>query len=835
MGLHNLVPLVAFLFNIVLIFVVLRRDWTSFLHRIFSLFLFVLALWALGIFGMRASPDLAHAFVWEKVVIVVGPSASVLFFHFTLLLTRAKRIKGLLPAAYAVIFAFVPFSISGFVVSGMQLKPYIEPYGYAPILGPLFYPWILCIYFFLIMGAYNLLKTRKQLSAEERNRSDYITAGVGCYLLGGVTDVLPVIGIPMYPLGMIGNIIFCFLATIAILKHHLLDIHIAVRKGMAYFIMSAFVAIPYVGIIFLFTRVFGTQAIPIWVYFTLLIVLALALQPLWSQVQRRVDKWFYRERYDYLKALETFSQQTQSINDFARLGSTMVNLIAKALRSSNVCLLQPLPHSHDFTMAFSTGMNKPGTVISLKRQGAIVKWLDRSGSMLAYQDIEIIPQLQAIASKERQTLQQVRAELIVPLKSPTGQLSGVLILAKKLSEQPYTIEDKQLIYAISSQAAINLENARLYNESQQEVRERKRAEEEIRASEERYRHLFENLNDAALLADAETGQILETNQRGEVLLGMSRNEIIGMHQSALHPPDRTEEYKQRFAAHVAKGHAADYEGEVVRKDGTIIPASIRASPLTIGGRRLVLGLFHDITERKQAEEELKQSHEQLRNLSVHIESARETERTSIAREVHDELGQALTALKMDLSWLNKRLPKEQEALIKKTGEMSRLIGSTIQTVKRISTKLRPGVLDDLGLVAAIEWQVQEFQERTRIKCELTAEGEENNLGRDLATGVFRILQEALTNVARHANATRVEVSLKERAGQLVLEVRDNGKGITEKQITHPKSFGLIGMRERARSWNGSVKIHGISGKGTIITVSIPLNRKEERDDKHTSS
>jgi signal transduction histidine kinase len=245
-------------------------------------------------------------------------------------------------------------------------------------------------------------------------------------------------------------------------------------------------------------------------------------------------------------------------------------------------------------------------------------------------------------------------------------------------------------------------------------------------------------------------------------------------------------------------------------------------------------LESEVTERKRVEEELRRSHEQLRNLSAHIESATEAERTSIAREVHDELGQALTAIKMDLAWLNKRLPKGQKALIKKTGEISRLIGTTIQTVKRISTKLRPGVLDDLGLIAAIEWQVQEFQERTRIKCELTAEGEDINLDRDLATAVFRILQEALTNVARHANATRVEVSLKKGDGQLLLQVRDNGRGITEKQIAHPKSFGLIGMRERVRSWDGRVKIDGISGRGTIVTVSIPLKRKEEGNDKNTS-
>ena len=141
--------------------------------------------------------------------------------------------------------------------------------------------------------------------------------------------------------------------------------------------------------------------------------------------------------------------------------------------------------------------------------------------------------------------------------------------------------------------------------------ERKQMEEEIWASRERYRHLFENLNDAAFIADAETGQILETNWQGEVLLGMSRNEIVGIHQSTLHPPGKAEEYKQRFATHIAKGRAANYDGEVIRKDGTIIPVSIGASPLTIHGRRLILGLFHDITGRRQTEEALRVSQEAL--------------------------------------------------------------------------------------------------------------------------------------------------------------------------------------------------------------------------------
>jgi len=232
-------------------------------------------------------------------------------------------------------------------------------------------------------------------------------------------------------------------------------------------------------------------------------------------------------------------------------------------------------------------------------------------------------------------------------------------------------------------------------------------------------------------------------------------------------------------------------------------------------------------DRKRAEEELRKSREELRNLSAYLQSAREQERTSIAREVHDDLGQTLTALKMDLSWLGKRLSGDQKSLLEKTESMSKLIDATIQTVQRLSARLRPGLLDDLGLAAAIEWQAKEFENRTGTKCELTLGFDDIPLDRDLSTAIFRIFQETLTNVARHANATSVKTSLKEEPGKLVLEVTDNGKGITENQISDPKSFGLIGIRERARFFNGEVKISGIGGEGTMVRVGIPVGEGQK--------
>jgi len=223
-------------------------------------------------------------------------------------------------------------------------------------------------------------------------------------------------------------------------------------------------------------------------------------------------------------------------------------------------------------------------------------------------------------------------------------------------------------------------------------------------------------------------------------------------------------------------------------------------------------------------EGLRSSREQLRALAAYLQSARESERSVIAREIHDELGSMLTGLKIDLSWLTSRLPADQMPLLEKSRAMSKLVSNIIQSVRRISTDLRPGMLDDLGLVAAIEWQTQEFQARTGICSRFTSTLGNGKLDRELDTAVFRILQETLTNVARHANATRVDITLKEKAGGIILTVRDNGKGITQRQIFHRKSLGILGMRERALLLGGEIIIVGLPGKGTTVTVDIPIKR-----------
>jgi len=232
-------------------------------------------------------------------------------------------------------------------------------------------------------------------------------------------------------------------------------------------------------------------------------------------------------------------------------------------------------------------------------------------------------------------------------------------------------------------------------------------------------------------------------------------------------------------------------------------------------------------ERRRAEERLRESHEQLRALSVYLQYVREEERTRIAREVHDELGQSLTGLKLDLAWISGRLPRSQRLLLDKLQTMADHVDATIQSIRRIATELRPGILDDLGLVAALEWQANEFQSRTGIQCNVASTLQDTPLDSDLNTAFFRIFQETLTNIVRHANATRVDVNSTREGGMVILTVRDNGRGILAAEIKDRRSIGLLGMEERAALLGGEFEITGEPGRGTLVTVRIPLARRRQ--------
>jgi two-component system sensor histidine kinase UhpB len=329
--------------------------------------------------------------------------------------------------------------------------------------------------------------------------------------------------------------------------------------------------------------------------------------------------------------------------------------------------------------------------------------------------------------------------------------------------------------------------------------------------------IIEGMNDAVIVLDIKD-HIVDINPPVERLIGHSVSEAIGQEAGQILPFLVKEPELARGKAEVNREIILGNHDRQRTYDLCISHLDDRKGHLL--GKVIVL---RDITERKQAEEELKNSRQQLRDLTEHLEHLREQERANIAREIHDELGQALTVLKMDTFWLAKHMPKNHKEILEKTKKMSGLIDATIQSVKKISAELRPGLLDDLGLVSAIEWHAEEFQKRTGIKCELIVTISDISLGKDLSTAIFRIVQEALTNVARHAEATEVTAKLEVEDGQLVLTVKDNGIGITEDEISKAGTFGLVGIRERVHALRGEMRISGIQENGTTMTVIVPIN------------
>ena len=365
-----------------------------------------------------------------------------------------------------------------------------------------------------------------------------------------------------------------------------------------------------------------------------------------------------------------------------------------------------------------------------------------------------------------------------------------------------------------------------------DITERKRVEDALRESEGMTRRIIETSPDAVLMVNSDR-RIILVNRRAEQMFGYSGEEMLGESIDMLVP----ERYRDAHARHggdfTATPHmrmmSAGMNLAGRRKDGSTIPLEISLSPIETRDGLCVISLVRDISKRKQAEETLRRSHADLRALAARLHHVREEERARMARDVHDQLGQALTGLKMDLSLLRRHLPKDSTALQEETGSMQAACDATIEMVRNVAQELRPSVLDSHGLAAAIEWEVWQFQGRSGIACELDIKAEVAGVDSNRAITVYRILQEALTNVVRHAQATQVQIELEQTNETLVLNIQDDGRGFIEGEEPGSRSLGIVGMRERAIAWGGEVTIQSVApGKGTMVSLRMPLSQGEEQ-------
>lgn len=332
-------------------------------------------------------------------------------------------------------------------------------------------------------------------------------------------------------------------------------------------------------------------------------------------------------------------------------------------------------------------------------------------------------------------------------------------------------------------------------------------------------------NPALIIAFDKDGKTVRFNKSCESISGYNSHEVIGRSFSEL-PIVRDKIFSTD--GHLLENELIQFptyfESQWITKSGkkyTIAWSSVELENMVGNIKWIISGI--DITEQKKAEEALNKYQKQLQKLSAHLQSVREEEQARISREIHDELGQTLSTVLLDISWLEKHESKEdKKKWLKKLNSVSRNIENTIKEVQKISSDLRPTLLDNLGLAAAIEWQIKEFTKNSGIRCSVNLEDRGLEVSKEISTSVYRILQESLTNVLRHAKATEVRVNLIRQSNKLLLEIKDNGIGISNGQINNPNSLGLLGIQERVRSLKGKIDIIGFPGKGTAIKVSFPI-------------
>lgn len=359
-------------------------------------------------------------------------------------------------------------------------------------------------------------------------------------------------------------------------------------------------------------------------------------------------------------------------------------------------------------------------------------------------------------------------------------------------------------------------------------REEREAMEAIRKQERFLRELASGMGEGLLALDSDW-KLVFMNPEAERILGWRRDELHGkrMHEvvhylKADGSPFPASECPCTMVASGSSRHQVE-DDHYIRKDGTFVPVSYTVTRTSdANGERRYVVVFRDRTEQKRAEQELRESRRQLRELTAFLQRIREEERTAIARELHDELGQMLSGLRMDAEWLQRNCT-EQPKIAAKAKAMTALIDSSLRTVRRISTDLRPAVLDDLGLEAALEWLIGGFKNRSGIDCRVRLALDESRLVEDVAITVFRLVQESLTNVSRYAQAGRVAVAVAMDAERIKVEVRDDGVGFNV-DAPKPRSYGVLGMRERVIALQGNFDIDSRPGDGTCVFADIPLAR-----------
>ncbi|HEX8331448.1 MAG TPA: PAS domain S-box protein [Segetibacter sp.] len=446
-------------------------------------------------------------------------------------------------------------------------------------------------------------------------------------------------------------------------------------------------------------------------------------------------------------------------------------------------------------------------------------------------DLDFIKVNQAAISEYGYTKEEFLSMNLMQIKLPEDHPSLHDVISNPDGSPGYTritrhvLKNGEIIYSKVHSTTFNLDSQEVVLVVSKNITSEILAQKDLIENEQQLSLIFDSTKDAMWLLNVEdqNNYRVETyNKAYETITGIEKQKAVGMLVQDVLPPENFDKIRSKYKQVIETGAVLTYYMTMSFPTGEVT-AEVTLTPIKDHKGKVVrvLGTGVDVSQQQKARKELIKMNLELRQLASHLQNVREEERTHIAREIHDELGQQLTGLKMDLAWLKKKISCDEDGVAVRINSALQLVDGTINTVRKIASELRPSIIDDLGITEALDWHCQEFTKRTAINVQFVASVNEMKLPGEIPIAVFRIVQEALTNVARHSNATEVICTLKEINNELLLSVFDNGKGFS---LTHQerKTLGLLGMRERVAILNGEYTIRSEPGEGTTISVKIPL-------------
>lgn len=855
-------PLVAAGFFLVLVAAVLTRGHRGTAYRVFACCLLSAAAWSFLIFKMRTSPDLETALFWEKGVLIAIDATVVFFFHFTLIYTNERK-KRLIALAYIFLTAIIVLSFSNLLLHGMQLKSY----GYAPIPSNFFlFPCLFGIYFFSIFSLRYLIKASKNSFAyKEQQRFLCIIIGLVISLIGGIFDLLPVLGLPLYPGSIIGNLIFCSLTTIAILKYHMFDVRVAIRKSTTFFLVSALIAVPYAGILVGLSAVLGD--ISLWIYLLLLIVIAAAVQPLWRKTQDWVERRFFRDRYEYIKRLQEFSEEATGISEIERLAKPLLETLSRAMETDKAYLFLLSP-TGDFVQHWGNDANDlhyPSTPF-LSKNSLFIKFIDQHTRELHRRDFDIFPQLQVLPSRERNLLlQETKGELFIPLKA-SGELIGILILASKISHQLYGKEDMDLLASTLPQIAVKLDNARLF---EQNKRRQKQIEsinlftriissgtemtQALKAFVQEIQTLlpFDQFSIAikekglvkgiftfpGMPDDSEAGNAFSLQKSALEWLIQNKQTLIenDLHKEQRFPADE---------AHAKKGVRAIIRSPLIAKGvvfGELHFASIEPNVYNERHKDLLEQMAVQISGTVENIYLLQAERETREKLEQEIEM-----RTGFLRMLTHELNTPLTPILSSGKLLVEHLPPEQEI----EARLAKNILAGAQTLSARLSELMDLFKSEMGLLKITPevLETENLLQRSVKQYSPVFTGKKQDFQTKITPPLPPVLadekrvEQILLNLLNNANKFtpekgKITLSARTEKGFLFIEIENNGPGISPEEqrnlflpYHHSDRFsgmglGLVICKQLVELQGGKIWYRGQPGKGNVFSFSLPLAKQ----------